>query len=58
MTSPIPTNPNFLGPEGEPWRGDVHLEDWPVEFAGPEYQMHKSVADAIEALLEDCSIRH
>lgn len=51
-----PTNPDSLGPDNEPWRGNVHLAEWPEESAGPEYWMYRSVADAIEALLEDSRI--
>ena len=29
----------------EPWRGSVHLEDWPVWNAGPEYYMWKRLAE-------------
>lgn len=25
----------------ESWRGDVHLEGWPEETAGPEYRFYK-----------------
>ena len=39
-----------ISTDSEAWRGDVHLADWPWEFAGPEYKMYKSVVDAIEDL--------
>jgi hypothetical protein len=29
----------------EPWRGTVHLEDWPEWTAGPEYLMWKRLAE-------------
>jgi hypothetical protein len=32
----------------EAWRGGVHLEDWPVWNAGPEYHMWKRLADGGE----------
>jgi hypothetical protein len=27
--------------EDDSWRGDLHLEDWPEELAGPEYWLYK-----------------
>jgi hypothetical protein len=33
-----PTNP-------EAWRGTMHLEDWPVWNAGPEYHMWKRLEE-------------
>ncbi|MDX2193634.1 MAG: hypothetical protein NW201_09780 [Gemmatimonadales bacterium] len=27
--------------DGESWRGELHLPDWPEEFAGPEYWLFK-----------------
>jgi len=29
----------------EPWRGELHAEDWPEWDAGPEYLMWKRLAD-------------
>ena len=29
----------------EAWRGTIHLEDWPVWNAGPEYYMWKRLAE-------------
>ncbi|HXE57325.1 MAG TPA: hypothetical protein VNK43_04945 [Gemmatimonadales bacterium] len=29
----------------EPWRGQVHLPDWPEELAGPEYWLFKRYGD-------------
>ena len=36
--------------EGEPgnveaWRGDLHLDDWPENLAGPEYWLYKKQRD-------------
>ena len=37
-----------LGPEDEPWRGDVHLAEPPVESYGPEYWMWRKKLDEEE----------
>jgi hypothetical protein len=29
----------------EAWRGDVHLNDWPENLAGPEYWLYKKQND-------------
>lgn len=29
----------------ESWRGDVHLDDWPEQLAGPEYWLYKNEQD-------------
>jgi hypothetical protein len=29
----------------EPWRGDLHLGDWPENLAGPEYWLYKKQRD-------------
>ena len=26
--------------DGEAWRGDLHLDDWPESLAGPEYWLY------------------
>jgi hypothetical protein len=31
--------------DADAWRGDVHLEDWPEENAGPEYRMYLQAAE-------------
>ncbi len=28
-----------------PWRGDVHLDDWPKDLAGPEWKLWKKELD-------------
>lgn len=28
-------------PSQEPWRGDVHFDEWPEHLAGPEYWLWK-----------------
>lgn len=36
----------FVPPElHEAWRGEVHLEHWPEDLAGPEYRMFRDAAD-------------
>ncbi len=32
---------DVLNDSGAPWRGDVHLDDWPEHLAGPEYRLKK-----------------
>jgi hypothetical protein len=27
------------------WRGDLHLDDWPENLAGPEYWLYKKQRD-------------
>ncbi|HXE57326.1 MAG TPA: hypothetical protein VNK43_04950 [Gemmatimonadales bacterium] len=27
--------------DDEAWRGDLHFDGWPEEFAGPEYWLNK-----------------
>jgi hypothetical protein len=27
------------------WRGDLHVEDWPENLAGPEYWLYKKQRD-------------
>jgi hypothetical protein len=29
----------------EAWRGDLHLDDWPEDLAGPEYWLYKKQRD-------------
>jgi hypothetical protein len=29
----------------EAWRGDLHLDDWPENLAGPEYWLYKKQRD-------------
>ncbi|HEU4474570.1 MAG TPA: hypothetical protein VFR72_07010 [Gemmatimonadales bacterium] len=29
----------------EAWRGDLHLDDWPENLAGPEYWLYKNQGD-------------
>ncbi len=29
----------------EMWRGDLHLDDWPENLAGPEYWLYKKQRD-------------
>ena len=29
----------------DPWRGEMHLADWPEEMAGPEYWLYKGLAE-------------
>jgi hypothetical protein len=29
----------------EAWRGDLHLDDWPENLAGPEYWLYKRQRD-------------
>lgn len=31
--------------EKEAWRGDLHLDDWPENLAGPEYWLYKRQRD-------------
>lgn len=31
--------------DGEAWRGDLHLDDWPENLAGPEYWLFKNQRD-------------
>jgi len=31
--------------DGEAWRGDLHLDDWPESLAGPEYWLYKNQND-------------
>ena len=31
--------------DGEAWRGDLHLDDWPENLAGPEYWLYKKQRD-------------
>ena len=31
--------------ENEAWRGDLHLDDWPENLAGPEYWLYKNQDD-------------
>jgi hypothetical protein len=31
--------------ETEAWRGDLHLDDWPENLAGPEYWLYKKQRD-------------
>ena len=31
--------------ESESWRGDVHINDWPENLAGPEYWLYKQDND-------------
>jgi hypothetical protein len=31
--------------DGEPWRGDIHMDDWPESLAGPEYWLYKNQGD-------------
>jgi hypothetical protein len=31
--------------ESEAWRGDLHLDDWPENLAGPEYWLFKNQSD-------------
>ena len=31
--------------EGEAWRGDLHVDDWPENLAGPEYWLYKKQRD-------------
>ena len=31
--------------EVEAWRGDLHLDDWPENLAGPEYWLYKNERD-------------
>ncbi len=31
--------------ENEAWRGDLHLDDWPEDLAGPEYWLYKKKRD-------------
>ena len=32
-------------PDAEAWRGDVHVNDWPENLAGPEYWLYKQEND-------------
>jgi hypothetical protein len=29
----------------EAWRGEVHLEEWPEDLAGPEYWLYKKMRE-------------
>ncbi len=31
--------------DNETWRGDLHLDDWPEDLAGPEYWLYKKQRD-------------
>jgi hypothetical protein len=31
--------------DSEAWRGDLHLDDWPENLAGPEYWLYKKQRD-------------
>ncbi len=31
--------------ESEGWRGELHLDDWPENLAGPEYWLYKKQRD-------------
>jgi hypothetical protein len=31
--------------EENTWRGDLHLDDWPENLAGPEYWLYKKQRD-------------
>ncbi|HKH84299.1 MAG TPA: hypothetical protein VKA25_11485 [Gemmatimonadales bacterium] len=31
--------------ESQAWRGEVHLDDWPENLAGPEYWLYKKNRD-------------
>jgi hypothetical protein len=31
--------------ESHTWRGEVHLDDWPENLAGPEYWLYKKNRD-------------
>ena len=31
--------------ENEVWRGDLHLDGWPEDLAGPEYWLYKKKRD-------------
>jgi hypothetical protein len=31
--------------DSEAWRGDLHLDDWPENLAGPEYWLYKNQSD-------------
>jgi hypothetical protein len=31
--------------ENEDWRGELHLDDWPEDLAGPEYWLYKKKRD-------------
>ncbi len=33
------------GAEEEAWRGDIHVDNWPEEMAGPEYWLNKRPGD-------------
>lgn len=32
-------------PGSDSWRGDVHLDPWPEELAGPEYWLYKKMGE-------------
>ncbi len=31
--------------DAEAWRGDIHVNDWPENLAGPEYWLYKQDND-------------
>ncbi len=31
--------------ESQTWRGELHLDDWPENLAGPEYWLYKKNRD-------------
>jgi hypothetical protein len=42
----LPWNPSDDEDEVDAaWRGDLHLDDWPENLAGPEYWLYKKQRD-------------
>jgi hypothetical protein len=37
--------PGWQPAEPEGWRGEVHLEEWPEDLAGPEYWLYKRMRE-------------
>jgi hypothetical protein len=37
--------PGRDAPEDEPWRGEVHVAEWPEDLAGPEYWLYKQMGE-------------
>jgi hypothetical protein len=33
------------GPAEEGWRGELHIDHWPEELAGPEYWLYKRLGE-------------
>ena len=37
-----------LEDDDAPWRGDLHLDEWPEHLAGPTYEMWRDLLDGEE----------